>query len=79
MKKLLMIISFALVSTAAYAENNDEAHDLWKLLDIDRDGMISKSEGVYSKKVFDNWDSIDMNQDGKLDAEEFSNKFPQLS
>ena len=79
MKKLLMIISLALISTAAYSEDNDEAHEIWKLLDIDKDGMISKSEGVYSKKVFDDWDHLDVNQDGKLDAEEFSQKFPQLS
>ena len=79
MKKIVMITSLALLSTFVYAENNGEAHNLWKLLDIDKDGMISKNEGVYSKQVFENWDSLDINRDGRLDVEEFSKMFPELS
>ena len=46
--------------------------DLFKTLDTDRDGMISKQEGEQDSAVSGNWDGLDENGDGVLDSQEFS-------
>ncbi len=55
--------------------------DLWKTLDADLDGAISKKEVAAAKEsesvteVIDNWAKLDTNQDEKINTEEFSNYF----
>ena len=46
--------------------------DLFKQLDSDRDGMISKQEGEQDSSVSESWDGLDQNEDGVLDSQEFS-------
>ncbi|HWM27565.1 MAG TPA: hypothetical protein VNQ14_03830 [Woeseiaceae bacterium] len=46
--------------------------DLFKKLDADRDGMISKQEGEQDSSVSGSWDGLDENGDGALDSQEFS-------
>ena len=106
MKKLLIIVSIALLSTTAQAENSAEApqaveteqentantaqienraasdliiaksgesnSNLWKMLDTNKDGSLSKTEATSSKEVIMNWDKLDSNKDEKLDTEEFA-------
>lgn len=50
--------------------------NLWETLDTNRDGLISKVESSSSKQVFDSWNRLDINQDKKLNPEEFSRIFP---
>ncbi len=85
MKKLLTILSIALLSTTAYAEDDApaatemdapaaESTDLnakWKALDLDTDGTVSKEEADADADVASNWDAIDSSQDGKIDPQEF--------
>ncbi len=57
---------------------NDPASqaDLWKSLDSNEDGTISKEEAADSKEIAENWESLDANKDEKLDSEEFAQLFP---
>lgn len=41
-------------------------------LDKDQDGTISKKEAKADKELSKNWDSLDANSDGKLDAMELA-------
>lgn len=41
-------------------------------LDKDKDGTISKKEAKSDKELSKNWDSLDANSDGKLDAMELA-------
>jgi hypothetical protein len=50
--------------------------DLWKSLDSNEDGSISKEEAADSKEIAENWESLDANKDEKLDSEEFAQLFP---
>lgn len=92
MKKILFIISFAFLSTAvqsqepqmqpqaqpqAQPQEANTSNNLWKLLDTDADGSISKAEASASRGVSDNWDKLDVNKDEKLDVAEFSKLFSQ--
>lgn len=56
---------------------NYEANSLalWKYLDNNKDGSISKMEAAISGEVFDNWDNLDTNNDKKIDTEEFVHLF----
>lgn len=49
--------------------------NLWQILDIDKNGFISKSEALASKQLSDRWESLDSNKDEKLDTVEFSQIF----
>lgn len=75
MKKILFIISFALLSTSVQSQKSDAPNKLWTLLDINTDGSISKAEASVSKGVFVNWERLDTNKDEKLDIAEFSKLF----
>jgi len=106
MKKILTLLSLALLATTAQAETetaktefgaelapianassekaelvmaNYELNDsnLWEILDIDKDGFISKEEALSSKQLSDRWDNLDSNKDEKLDTVEFSQIFSQ--
>lgn len=46
--------------------------DEFTKLDKDKDGMISKKEGKKNKELADRWNTLDANQDGKLDQAEFA-------
>jgi hypothetical protein len=83
MKKILFIISLVLLSIsaqsqeAAQPQESGSSNNLWKLLDTNTDGSISKAEASASRGVFENWDNLDVNQDDKLDIAEFSKLFSQ--
>lgn len=53
--------------------------NLWKMLDIDSNGYLSKTEAAASKDVFNNWDHLDKNIDERLDSEEFAKVFYQVN
>lgn len=87
MKTLLTIAIAALLSTSVQAGEEvlvpeismdtvqstlSSNADLWKSMDIDEDGSISKEEAVDSKEITSAWDDLDTNKDEKLDQEEFA-------
>jgi len=53
--------------------------NLWKILDINQDGFISKNEAAVSKHISDKWDRLDSNKDNKLDTVEFSKLFSGIA
>ncbi len=92
MKTLLAILSIALLSSPVSAEDMPEFgspmdsaqpsqgqndSNLWKMLDSNKDGYLSKSEAVYSTHISDRWDSLDTNHDNQLDTAEFSQFYSQ--
>ena len=60
------------VSGIIESENSTDLTSLWKILDTDQDGTISKEEASASKEITDAWDSLDANKDDKLDSAEFA-------
>jgi len=60
-----------------HAESGVQDLNLWKILDVDKDGAISKEEAASSKEVFESWESLDANKDEKLDPAEFAQLFSQ--
>ncbi len=60
------------VSGIIESENSMDSTSLWKILDVDQDGTISKEEASASKAITDAWDSLDANKDDKLDSAEFA-------
>ena len=77
MKKILFLISLVLLSISANSQSNDEINNLWKFLDTNIDGSISRAEAASDKEILENWDSLDTNKDDKLDVAEFSELFYQ--
>ena len=53
--------------------------NLWKLLDTNEDGVLSKIEGELSKEVLAKWDEIDINKDKELNTDEFFQVFSQAN
>lgn len=69
--KLLVTLSVLSVATAAYAgDTSKEA--VFKMLDKNNDGFITKSEVTSVKKLIKDWDSIDTDKNGNIAMAEFS-------
>lgn len=62
-------------SDIVLTNNESNSLELWEYLDNNKDGSISKMEAAISGEVFDNWDSLDTNNDKKIDTEEFVHLF----
>ena len=65
LNKLLIAVSFAFIANSAFA-------DAFSDMDADKNGAISKDEASVSETITQQWDLIDVNQDGSINAEEFS-------
>ncbi len=67
--------AFVLVATLAASSAviaTSDAGELWKSLDANKDGVISKDEASASQDVSAQWNLLDLNQDGVLSEKEFS-------
>ncbi len=71
MKTLLTIAAFTLASTTAMAQPAGGT-DLFTLLDVDADQMISAEEAQIHEPVHAQFETLDVNKDGQLSADEFS-------
>lgn len=69
MNSKIMTILFACMAAAAVvaAENSTEA-----VLDSNNDGLLSQEEGRAVPGLGEQWETLDVNGDGKLDAAEFA-------
>jgi hypothetical protein len=65
------------VSGIIESEKSMDTTSLWKILDTDQDGTISKEEASASKEITDAWDNLDANKDDKLDSAEFAQLYSQ--
>lgn len=66
-----MIVMFVLsiaISSPAFAETPAT----FDLLDVNQDGLISKSEAGGMEGLSSEFDKVDVNKDGKLDKSEFA-------
>jgi len=63
--------------TLALSKYEKEDANLWEILDLDKNGFISKSEATASQQLSDQWEKLDSNKDEKLDMAEFSQLFSQ--
>lgn len=68
--------NFPALVVAKYEQNDS---NLWEILDTDKDGFISKDEAQVSKQLLDRWNSLDDNNDEKLDTAEFAQIFTQTN
>ncbi|WP_372738924.1 hypothetical protein [Neptunomonas sp.] len=71
MKKSVIIAAFILVSSTAMAQPTGGT-DLFTLLDVDADQMISAEEAKIHEPVHEQFDTLDVNKDGQLSADEFN-------
>lgn len=63
----IMLVQGLLAATIVYAEQQvvDD-------LDIDQDGFLSLREAAVSRYLLENFNKIDLNEDGLISKEEFS-------
>lgn len=64
------------VSPAQEEIEQEIESDLFRELDKDDNGMITKDEGARNRALAAQWDALDANADGQLDPSEFA-KFEQ--
>ena len=69
--KLLVTLSVLSVAAAAYAGDASK-EEVFKMLDKNNDGFITKSEVTSVKKLIKDWDSIDTDKNGNIAMAEFS-------
>lgn len=48
------------------------AEDAFIKLDRNADGFISAEESIINQDLYDNWSTVDANNDGRIDSGEFS-------
>jgi hypothetical protein len=72
-KKVLLAVLVCSVSSAVYAGSAT-----YKALDENKDGLISAEEAEAIPTLVEQWTDVDVNEDGKIDAVEFS-RFESLS
>jgi len=65
------------IPTLALSKYEQEDAKLWDILDLDKNGFISKSEATASQQLSDQWDKLDSNKDERLNMAEFSLLFSQ--
>jgi Ca2+-binding EF-hand superfamily protein len=75
---LVLLFSAALLSTAALADDKPDAQSdakgssaIFKTLDADGDGKISKSEAESNQSFANSFDKLDGNSDGFVTKREF--------
>jgi Ca2+-binding EF-hand superfamily protein len=71
---LVLLFSAALLSTATLAADKPDARgssDVFKTLDADGDGKISKSEAESNQSFAGSFDRLDGNKDGFVTKREF--------
>jgi len=68
---ILLTLSAAVFSFSVYAEEMDN-EKVFKMLDKNNDGFITKSEVSSVKKLINDWDTIDTDGNGNIAMAEFA-------
>jgi hypothetical protein len=74
--RLILLCSAALLTTAALANDNSKrdgagSTDVFKALDTDGDGKVSKSEAAANESFANSFDRLDGNSDGFVTKREY--------
>ncbi len=69
---LMLVLAMTLGASSVVVADSSDASELWKALDANKDGVISKDEAATSQDVSAQWNLLDLNQDGVLSEKEFS-------
>jgi hypothetical protein len=72
MKKNTILQSAAALAAAGFLTAAVAAEDAFSKLDSNADGAISAQEAIASDSLYKGWETADANQDGQVDAAEFS-------
>jgi len=73
--RFILVLAITLGASSAVVATSDTTNtvgELWKILDTNQDGTISKEEASASQEVSSQWNLLDLNQDGVLSEKEFS-------
>lgn len=70
--RFIVVLAVTLGASSAVVALSDTTGELWKILDTNKDGVISKEEASASQEVSSQWSLLDLNQDGVLSEKEFS-------
>ena len=68
---IIMTAGLLAVASASFAADTDN-EKVFKMLDKNNDGFITKSEVSSVKKLIKDWDSIDTDKNGSIAMSEFS-------
>ncbi|MCU7802051.1 MAG: EF-hand domain-containing protein [Candidatus Thiodiazotropha sp. (ex Lucinoma annulata)] len=72
MKKLTMKQALVALVAGGFFTVACAGEDQFTKLDANADGYISAEESVVSEQLYQAWSATDANDDGKIDAAEFS-------
>jgi Ca2+-binding EF-hand superfamily protein len=72
MKKNTLLQSALAMAAAGFLTTAMAGEDAFSKLDSNADGSISSEEATASEALYKGWESADANQDGQVDAAEFS-------
>ncbi len=70
--RFILVLAVTLGASSAVVAAPDATGELWKILDTNQDGAISKEEASASQEVSSQWNLLDLNQDGVLSEKEFA-------
>ncbi|MES9969287.1 MAG: hypothetical protein ABW092_04585 [Candidatus Thiodiazotropha sp.] len=70
-KKTILKSALALAA-AGFLTTAIAGDDAFSKLDVNADGAISSEEATASEMLYKGWETADANQDGQVDAAEFS-------
>jgi hypothetical protein len=72
MKNKTLLQSAMALAAAGFLSAAVAGEDAFSTLDTNADGAISSEEATASEALYKDWESADANQDGQVDATEFS-------
>jgi Ca2+-binding EF-hand superfamily protein len=73
LKNILIVSVLTVLPVSVYATDvNSTQQKKFSSLDMNHDGYISHEEAAVDKNLTKNWAAADSNEDGKLEASEFS-------
>ena len=74
MNKLLLalVALLALGSMPAFAGEESMEQTLFKALDVDKDGIVSKTEAAKDETLSKNWADVDTNMNDTIEEAEFA-------
>ncbi|MCU7907160.1 MAG: hypothetical protein KZQ76_15260 [Candidatus Thiodiazotropha sp. (ex Epidulcina cf. delphinae)] len=72
MKMKMLQQAAAVLAAAGFFTAVVAGEDVFGKLDSDADGVISSEEASANEVLYKGWESADANQDGSVDAAEFS-------
>jgi hypothetical protein len=70
--KTLFVVAAVAFPFCVFAGEKSSSQESFNKLDKDQDGYISQQEAKADKKLMEQWDAADTDDDGQLEMSEFS-------